>query len=208
MRLLLISHAETDWNVQGRFQGHKDIPLNERGRRQAYALQRYLAKETIDFIISSDLCRAGETAAIISHPHCLVVRTDARLRELHFGDWEGLTFAEISQREPEAFAAWQASSLYQGPPQGESLTDLARRLNAFLSDRLHHAEGSTTLLVAHRGSLRTLLCLLLKVPVEKHWEYGLQIASLTELMIVAEKAELVRLNETFPETNLMVSLDS
>jgi probable phosphoglycerate mutase len=208
MRLLLVSHAETEWNVQGRFQGHKDIPLNERGRRQALALQQHLAKETVDFIISSDLCRAGETATILARPHGLVVQTDARLRELHFGAWEGLTFAEISEREPESFAAWQASSLYQGPPHGESLSDLARRLNAFLSDLLHNAEGSTTLLVAHRGSLRTLLCLLLKVPVEKHWEYGLKIASLTELKIVAENAELVRLNETIPESNLMVSLDS
>ena len=107
MRLLLVSHAQTDWNVQGRFQGHTDIPLNEHGRRQAKLWQKRLASEAIHAVVASDLLRAAQTAAILAAPHGLDIRTDRRLRELSFGDWEGLTYAEIQERYPTALAAWQ-----------------------------------------------------------------------------------------------------
>jgi alpha-ribazole phosphatase len=195
MRLLLVSHAQTEWTDQGIFQGHTDIPLNERGRRQAHALQNHLAPEKFDAIVASDLRRATETAAILALPHAMSVATDPRLREMNFGEWEGLTYADIQQAYPAALAAWRENPIQMGPPQGEHLGDVEGRLQRFVRDLERHSQESTILLVAHRGSLRTLLCILLSLPVERHWEFRLEVASLSEVRIVAGTATLMRINE-------------
>jgi alpha-ribazole phosphatase len=194
MRLLLVPHAETEWNVLGRFQGHADVPLNNRGRQQAQRLQQGLAEETFDAIVASDLCRAWETAQILALPHGLKVQAESRLRELHFGDWEGLTYAEVRERDLDALLDWEKDPLRTCPPGGERLTSMAQRVQDFLRE-LTAAKSSAILLVAHRGSLRVLLCMLLGRAVERHWEFRLDLASLSELEIVGGKAALVRLNE-------------
>jgi alpha-ribazole phosphatase len=200
MRLVLVAHAETEWSALGRFQGNTDIPLNERGRRQAFLLQQHLAGKTFQTILASDLRRARETAEILALPGSISVRSDSRLRELHFGDWEGLTHAEIQERYPDALAAWRENPLQVSPPGGERLTDLVRRLQHFLDDLWGHSQQGTILLASHRGALRALLCLLLGLPVERHWEFHLEVASLSEVAIVADKAKLVRFNEKMVET--------
>jgi alpha-ribazole phosphatase len=196
MRLLLATHAETDWTAAGRFQGHTDVPLNERGRTQAAGMQRRLAHVTLDAIISSDLGRAWQTAEILAVGHGMPVVRDARLRELHFGAWEGLTYAEVQQTDPAALAAWQENAR-AALPGGESMAELVQRLQAFLRDLAGRPE-TTILLVAHRGALRVLLCLLLDVPVERHWEFRLDVASLSEVAWLDGTATLVRLNEVSP----------
>jgi alpha-ribazole phosphatase len=196
MRLLLVAHAETDWSAQGLFQGHTDIPLNDRGRRQALRLQQHLLQEPFQAVLASDLLRAKETADILARPHGICVQRDARLRELHFGEWEGLTYAEIQERHPNALTSWQETPLLASPPNGECLPDLARRLQDFLGDLSDYPRDGTILLVAHRGALRALLCLLVGLPVERHWDFRLEVASLSEVEIVAGKARIVRLNET------------
>ena len=88
--LLLIRHAESSWNVAGRWQGHGDPPLSDRGRVQANALARELARETIDVLVSSDLRRAAETAAILGQARGLPPELNPGVRELDPGDWAGL----------------------------------------------------------------------------------------------------------------------
>jgi alpha-ribazole phosphatase len=196
MRLFLATHAQTDWNVQGRFQGHTDVPLNERGRSQAAALGQRLAQEKLHAIVASDLCRARQTAEIVALAHGMGVRTDARLRELCFGAWEGLTHAEIQQQYPNELAAWRKDILRTHPRGGECLLDLAARLREFVKVLGNYPQEADVLVVAHRGALRTLLCLLLDRPIEAHWDFHLEIASLTELEIAHGKARLVHLNQT------------
>src|SRR5437868_1413233 len=104
MRILLVSHAQTDWNVQGRFQGQTDIPLNDTGRRQAQRLREHLAGTSFENVLASDLSRARETAEIVAAPHKMAVQTDCRLRELQFGKWEGMTYEEIQATYPDAWA--------------------------------------------------------------------------------------------------------
>jgi broad specificity phosphatase PhoE len=185
MRLLLVPHAETAWNVQGRYQGQTDVPLSERGRHQAERLAERLAAETIDVVFASDLCRAWDTAIRIAAPRGLSPRQEPRLRELHFGAWEGLTFAEVQRLGKET------------PPGGETLADLAARLRSFLDDLAPtHRDGEQTmLLVAHRGSLRVLLCLVLGLAPDAHWRFRLAPASLSELELHAETSVLTRLND-------------
>ncbi len=199
MRLLLISHAQTDWNVQARFQGHADIPLNEHGRRQALAWQMHLAQERLDAIWASDLARAAETAHIIGEPHHVQVQTDRRLRELHFGDWEGLTYLEIRQRFPDQLAAWERNYAQFAAPGGETLADLAQRLQQFVEAGELARPMGTALLVAHRGSLRALLCVLLNVPIARQWDYRLEIASLSEVIVNKEASVLKALNVTLDD---------
>ena len=196
MRLLLLSHAQTDWNVAGRFQGHTDIPLNDHGHRQALAWQQQLAREPLDQVWSSDLLRAAETAETVAKPHGLMPRMDQRLRELSFGAWEGLTYAEIEARHPAELAAWRKCHAKFSAPGGETLMDMAERLRRFARDLDNDTASSTVLVVAHRGALRTLLCVLLEQPVERQASYHLEIASLSELTGAAAKWTLRRINET------------
>ncbi len=130
-RLFLVSHAETEWNAQGRLQGHTDVPLNDRGRRQARALQARLRHEPIANIVSSDLARAWQTAGIVAVPHRLAVQPEPRLREMHFGTWEGLTYVQIEQTDGVRLASWRDDPLSFEPPSGERLLDLAQRLLRF-----------------------------------------------------------------------------
>ena len=97
--LLLVRHGETDWNAEGRLQGHTDTPLNDYGRRQARTLADELAGEPIDAVYSSDLARARETAEIVGGRLGLTVVVDPGLREKNWGSWEGLTPAERERVE-------------------------------------------------------------------------------------------------------------
>jgi broad specificity phosphatase PhoE len=87
--LLLVRHGETDWNAEGRLQGHTDMPLNDLGRRQARALADELAGDGIEAVYSSDLARASETAEIVAERLGLPVGLDPDLREKDWGTWEG-----------------------------------------------------------------------------------------------------------------------
>lgn len=185
IRLLLVPHAETAWNAQGRYQGHTDVPLNERGRHQAERLARRFAEEHFEVVYASDLRRARDTAVALVGSRGSSPRVEPRLRELYFGDWEGLTYAEVQHLNHES------------PPGGETLAELAARLRSFLDDLgSKHQEGEQTiLLVAHRGSLRVLLCLALGLPPAAHWQFRLDPASLSELEWYGETAVLTRLND-------------
>src|ERR1700683_2131387 len=119
MRLLLARHAPTDWNGQNRYQGQQDVALGATGRRLAALLAERLEAERIDEIHASARPRAWETASAVSATRRLPLRSDPRLRELHFGAWQGLTYDEIRQAHPETLAAWEADALHVEPPGGE-----------------------------------------------------------------------------------------
>jgi broad specificity phosphatase PhoE len=196
MRLLLAPHAPTDWNAVGRYQGHTDTTLSAVGRRQAALLADRLANQRIDEVHSSDLRRALETASAVCEPRRLPLRFDARLRELHFGAWEGLTYGEVQTRYAEPMNAWETDPLRTAPPGGETLAQLATRVGAFLSE-LTDEPGTekTKLVVAHRGSLRVLVCLALDLPPEIRSRFHLVPASLSELNIDSKGAVLTSLND-------------
>src|SRR5262249_24465064 len=101
--ILLVRHGESDWNRAGRWQGHADPPLNERGREQARALAARLAGTHRDAIYASDLAGAWETAEIVGAAKGISVVRDAALREIDVGEWSGLATAEIERRFPDGF---------------------------------------------------------------------------------------------------------
>ncbi|WP_194725355.1 histidine phosphatase family protein [Noviherbaspirillum malthae] len=124
--ILLIRHGETAWNAIRRLQGHLDIPLNPEGERQAAALGRSLVGTKIDAVFSSDLQRARQTASAIAAHHGLPVQTDAGLRERCYGAFEGMLYAEISERYPQDFAAWKARDIDARFPPGVHVAETMR----------------------------------------------------------------------------------
>jgi len=152
--LLLARHGETDWNRDGRWQGHSNTSLNARGKEQAQALADELTEE-IDVVYSSDLARAQETAEIVANRLGLDVRLDPRLRERSFGSWEGLTGSEIEEQDAEGLARWQAGE-GPGANDAEPFDAFAERMGRFLEDVLQRHPGESVLVIAHGGSIRVI----------------------------------------------------
>lgn len=157
--VLLARHGETDDNRPPlRFQGWRDTPLNDVGRRQAHELAGRLADRGIASIWSSDLSRARETAEIVDSRLGLGVRLDARLREGNRGRWEGRLFDDVAAAEPELFARWERAGAGWRFPEGESLEEQLERVSACVSD-VRAAGELPALVVCHGGSIRVMLCL-------------------------------------------------
>jgi len=149
MMLWLARHGATDWSDGGRFNGWTDVPLNERGLRQAHDLATSLELSDGATIWSSDLIRARATAAALGPP-----RVDPRLRELDFGDLEGLTWDQCDLGIREALVAFDGFTA----PDGESVAALGARIDAFLADLVLEGPGhGKHVVVTHGGVIRFLL---------------------------------------------------
>ena len=196
VRLLLIRHAATAWTAQGRFQGHTDVPLSPHGQRQVIGLAQRLRTETMHVLYASDLQRAWETARAIAMPHSLGVQSEPRLREMAFGRWEGLTYAEIQQHDAQRLAAWERDQLHIAPPEGETLLHMTERVKAAYTSLVAVNQAKTVGLVAHGGPLQVLLCLALGLPPQAYWQFTLAPASLSELCVYEPGAILTHLNDT------------
>jgi broad specificity phosphatase PhoE len=163
--LVFVRHGETDWNRELRFQGQKDVPLNEIGRRQAARNGRAVAGilAARDWrLIASPLGRSIETMRIVLAEAGQAVRpfeTDAALREAHYGDWEGLTLAEIEAANREALRTREGNKWGYVPPGGESYAALSERIATWLATL-----SGPTFVVSHGGVLRALVYQLAGLP--------------------------------------------
>jgi broad specificity phosphatase PhoE len=144
--LILVRHGETDWNRDGRYQGHADPALNEAGRRQARELAASLEELELHAIYTSDLRRAAETAEIIHSGRDVPLKRERGLREIDVGSWSGLTRAEIEQRFPGA-----------EHHDGETPEDMRERVVGTVTEIAGRHMGERVLIVSHGGALRALL---------------------------------------------------
>lgn len=164
--LYLIRHGETDWNARRLLQGRRDIPLNAVGQGQAVVsgtCLKWLLPDatTVDFI-ASPLGRTRQTMEIIRQQLGLDAadyRTDERLVEINFGEWEGLDWQQIAERQPERYQARQADPLNFIPTDGENYPHVFERVGSLLNSLQRD-----TVLVAHAGVLRSCLALLTDLP--------------------------------------------
>jgi broad specificity phosphatase PhoE len=156
MRLTVVRHGRTAWNLEGRFQGNRDVPLDEEGRAQARAAGLRLRGDRFDRIVSSDLLRALETARIIAGDG-RVIESDARWREMSFGAWEGLTWPEIEERFPEQAPPPGSPVHAFMPPGGESFEQLCARIARAATVLETCREGEAMLVVTHAGPIHALL---------------------------------------------------
>ena len=153
--LLFIRHAETD--MAGTFCGHSDPPINSRGRAQIAELMARLVPETFDAIYSSDLRRAVNTAEALNKKFVVPVTTMPCLREIHFGEWEGLTWAEIERRDAAYARRWNEAFPDLPAPGGEAHSAFERRVLKVTDDLLRLPEDKRVALVTHGGVMRVVL---------------------------------------------------
>ena len=165
--LYYVRHGETDWNLHRRYQGQRDIPLNATGRTQAArnggVLAQTLGADAASFdYVASPLARARETMEIVRRELGLVpedYRTDDRLKEIHYGHWEGLLWDDLSRVDPAGVAARAADAWQWQPDGGESLRALSRRVESWLTEI-----SRNSVIVAHGGVSRVLRGLALSRP--------------------------------------------
>jgi broad specificity phosphatase PhoE len=162
--IYFIRHGETDWNAEGRWQGHADVPLNDIGRRQAQLMAQRLQREEVQFdaIYSSDLARAFQTAWELGAQVRVPVQLLPPLREIDIGEWSGLTTAEIKQRFPVEFRLMEEG---QDVPRGggETLAALMRRIINVVEVTIRRHPGKTLAMVTHGGCIRAALSHALQV---------------------------------------------
>jgi probable phosphoglycerate mutase len=155
-RLLLLRHAESDWNAAGRWQGLADAPLSARGREQAASAGGRLARFGFSAVVSSDLQRARATAASVAASLMLSAPTiDAGLREYDVGDWSGLTRPEIEARWPGAIDDWREGRLV-ATPHGERRDAFVTRITAAVERIAATAPGPRVVVITHGGVISAL----------------------------------------------------
>jgi alpha-ribazole phosphatase len=169
--LILIRHGETDWNLEGRYQGQSDVPLNDHGLRQAHALAERLRGERLDAIYSSDLSRARETAAVLAEATGAPLILDRRLREIDQGRWEGMLFEDIRGRYAEAFQRRKQDPLRVAPPGGETVGQLRQRVLDILKEILRQHPQGRVALVSHGLALALLKVHVGGHPIETVWDH-------------------------------------
>lgn len=193
--LWLVRHGETNWNVEQRFQGISDQPLNQTGEKQAASLAPRLEKMAFDAIYSSDLIRVQRTAELALNGNNEAVVLDARLREFDFGEWEGLSWSEAREKHPEDFELW-VNDREQNPHGGERISDLVTRIDSFLKElQARYNKEEHILIFAHGGTLAVLVCHLLGNDPERWWQYRFGNCSLNEVALLNRGAILTRLND-------------
>jgi alpha-ribazole phosphatase len=214
LRLWLVRHGVTRWNVEQRFCGQSDIPLTPRGRVQARWLAHRLQSERIAAIYSSDLQRAWETAEIIAQwqQNAVPINISPAWREINFGAWEGLTYEQIAQNF-EQHASFFSDPLHYAAPGGESLADVLRRVHGGLKEITGNActTRGDVVVVSHGGALRALLCQALGMPLERQWQLRLDPGSLSAIDLLPmsdadlPRAVLVLLNAQRTKTFSMLN---
>lgn len=152
----IVRHGETDFNASGRWQGHYDSALNERGHDQARALAAHLLDTGIEHIYSSDLQRCIQTAQPLADQLGTPVQIESRLREIHVGVFQGLTRAEVERDYADVYARYRVDDNFT-IPNGESRIALQTRSFEAWEDLTSQQHVSTVLMVTHGGTLRMLM---------------------------------------------------
>ncbi len=179
----LVRHGETNWNDQGRIQGHTDVPLNDGGRQQISLLAERLAGHSFSAVYASDLSRATESARVLIGCRRLAIHTDADLREFDYGRWEGLTVRQAEEENPRVFEELiRSGDEGFAAPGGENTGQLLERVGRFCErmSRRHDADEDL-LIVAHAGSIRALMLCLLELDKADFWRFGVDPTSLSAI---------------------------
>lgn len=179
MRLYLVRHGQTIANAERRFQGHKDYPLSDVGLQQANSLAERFKQVRLDYIYSSDLGRAVETAKHINQHHRLRIQKDQRLREFCWGVFDGLTLAEAEEKYPHVFLQpiddWSQADI----PEKEELEQLLLRASMFWQEMHAQHSNERILVVSHARFLNSLMAKILRFKDQNMWAFKFLNASVT-----------------------------
>jgi len=195
-KLLIARHGETDWNSQGRIQGHSDIKLSEQGVQQARLLGERLLSFAVDAAYCSDLLRASETAEISLEGRDVPLHRTPLLREYHKGAFEGLTNQQIQERYPTQYPTYLTKDLDFAPEGGESTRGVSVRASGIITEIKNRHIDDTVLVVGHGGSLRAAMVSLLALPLEANWRFFFANCALTIVETYPDNAVLRLFNDS------------
>ncbi len=183
LRLILVRHGRTAWNVHGRVQGGGS--LDDVGRAQAAALAERLSGERISVVYASPALRARETASVVAERLRLPVRSSMLLRDLHYGKLAGALVADVEAREPGLLERWRASPHTVRFEGGESIGELRARIARFIERTAQRHDGATVLAATHDSPVRVAASLALGLDDSQHTQERLRtrLASVTELSV-------------------------
>lgn len=155
--IYIVRHGQTEWNLLGKTQGHGNSDLTPKGIEQAELLADSMTKYPIDYIYSSDLGRAYKTAEIIGNKLSIEVEKTEALREMNFGTWEGRIIKDIIEEDPELYKMWRNEPHLAKIPQGETLSQIKERTDAFIKEINEKYDGKHIVLVTHSLCARIML---------------------------------------------------
>ncbi|WP_024296399.1 histidine phosphatase family protein [Lacrimispora indolis] len=152
MKIYLIRHGQTDWNIQGRIQGSHDIPLNEAGQRQAEQVAKGMDSRRVSRVFSSTLTRAVETAEKIGSRQKAEIYSMPQLIEVEFGKWEGMTWEEIMEAYPKEYRLWALNPDEVAPPGGETQDQVISRCAHAIKEILRITGGREDVAIVSHGA--------------------------------------------------------
>ena len=197
MRFILIRHAETEWNREGRYQGQSDVSLSPEGILQVKLLAQSMKDIKIDRIYSSPLRRALDTAQELAKDRNLEVIADIRLRELDFGPWDGLTRSELKNRFGEDFQSYRREPFFYPIPGEGSLNRARLRVGESIEDILDQFRGTdkTIAIVTHGGILKLIIYYLLDISDRFYRCIELGNTSVSIIDVLKDRVMLQLLND-------------
>jgi Fructose-2,6-bisphosphatase len=181
MKLFLIRHGQTDWNLEGRIQGSYDSELNCTGIVQAEELSKKVLEKNYKFskIYSSPQKRAVKTAQILSEITGVDYVQLKGLEEINLGEWEGLSWAEVKEKFPAEYEEWYKNRRYTKAPKGESYQDMLERLLSAIDEII--AENSSNIaIVTHSAVIMCLQCYITNTPFNKMMKFKADNTAITE----------------------------
>ena len=191
----LVRHGETDHNKSGLTLGRADVPLNETGRAQAAAIGSRFADHPLGAIYMSPLRRAQETGRAIAGERDVPFYVRDELIEMDVGETENITFPELRERYPDFLRAWGGDRPVDiRMPGGESLAEVAARVDPFLSD-LHAITHDHVVVVTHNFVLKVILCRLLNIDLGAFRAFATDVASLSTVVIRDGRIAIRTLND-------------
>ena len=170
-RIIVLRHGQTGHNAKGIWQGQLDAPLSEKGHAQALAAAAALVRYRPSRVVASDLSRAADTGGDVARACGIPISLDARWREIHAGQWQGLTNDEVRERFPDERAKHDRGEDFQRGVDGESITDVARRVREAIDELVGQmAPGETVVIATHGVSGRAVVAELLGIPQDLAWQ--------------------------------------
>lgn len=170
-RVIVLRHGQTGHNAKGIWQGQLDAPLSDKGHAQALAAAAALVHFHPTRVLASDLSRAADTGRDVARACGIPIDLDARWREIHAGQWQGLTNDEVRARFPEERAMHDRGEDFKRGVDGESITDVARRVREALDELLPSmGPGETVVIATHGVSGRAVVAELIGIPQDLAWQ--------------------------------------
>ena len=183
IKLILVRHAITEDNKYGKLSGHIDSALSEEGKTQIKKLTKFLQNEHIDKIYTTTSSRTKQTVEYISKERNIEIVEKDNLKEISFGDFEGLDFNKIKFNYPKEFQKLIDEGYEYRYPNGESLIDSYERVKKEVKEIINNNEGNTILICSHGGTIRNIITYLISNSYKYHWNFKIDNCSVTILEI-------------------------